>query len=130
MPTENPFDAILIKLDRLQTTVNDLNSKVSVKETHTTAPDPNRLVDLPEAAILVKKPVGTVRYYIHHRNLPAKKIGKSYVIKYNDLMAWIETFDEDGQDTDLGATSKILEHRKRYAKHEPFLASGSNAARK
>ena len=127
MAMENPFDAILLKLDHLQATVNNLTTKVERKEDPNGTVDPNRLVDLPEAAKLVKKPVGTVRHYIHHRNLPAKRIGKSFIIKYSDLMAWIDTFNEDGQDiTPPTASNQMLQHRKRYNKHQPpFPATSS-----
>jgi excisionase family DNA binding protein len=125
MPTENPFDVILLKLDHLQSTVNDLTTKVATKNDTKEIIDPNRLVDLPEAAKLVKKPVGTVRHYIHHRNLPAKRIGKSFIIKYSDLMAWIDTFNEDGQETAIDATKGMLQNRKRYNKQSPSFSSGS-----
>ena len=127
MPTENPFDVILLKLDHLQLTVNDLTTKVVPKETPTEVTDPNRMLDLPEAAKLVKKPVGTVRHYIHHRNLPAKRIGKSFIIKYSDLIAWINTFNEDGQEQAADATKEMLQNRKRYHKQTASFSSGSAA---
>ena len=126
MAMENPFDVILLKLDHLQSTVNDLNAKVERKEVAKEVVDPNRLVDLPEAAKLVKKPVGTVRHYIHHRNLPAKRIGKSFIIKYNDLMAWIDTFNEDGQGTSTAASNQMLQHQKRYNKQQPSFSASSS----
>ena len=129
MPTENPFDVILLKLDYLQSSVNDLTTKVARKENSAEVIDPNRLVDLPEAAKLVKKPVGTVRHYIHHRNLPAKRIGKSFIIKYSDLMAWLETFNEDGQEPVAGATKGMVQNRKRYNKQPASFSSGSTASK-
>lgn len=114
MQTTNPFDMIIERLEVLQSTVNLLSDNA---QRTTSAPknDPERLLDLPEAAAIVRKPVGTVRYYIHHRNLPATKIGKSYLIKLRELLNWINQFD--------GVSNKkkdpiqaMIDHRKRYQK--------------
>jgi hypothetical protein len=81
MQTSNPFDLILERLEQLQSTVNMLSD--STKKAATAKPDMERLLDLTEAAEIIRKPVGTMRYYIHHRNLPATKIGKNYLIRYS-----------------------------------------------
>jgi hypothetical protein len=70
MQTINPFELILSRLDQLQSTVNVLTDKAT-NSTPGPAVNPDRLVDLSEAAEILRKPVGTVRYYIHHRSLPA-----------------------------------------------------------
>lgn len=88
MQTNNPFELIISRLDELQSTVNNISARAQ-KETSKPPVDPERLLDLTEAAQIVRKPVGTVRHYIHHRNLPATKIGKSYLIKLNELLMYI-----------------------------------------
>ena len=87
----NPFDLIISKIDVLQACVNGLrenNKKPIVIQPE----DPNRLLNLSEAANVLRKPVGTVRYYIHHRSLPAIKVGKGYVVKHSALIAWVDEF--------------------------------------
>ncbi len=108
----NPFDLILARLDQLQTSVNTLSDSSQNNPRQTTL-DPERLLALPEAAEIVRKPVGTVRYYIHHRNLPATKIGKSYLVKLGELMNWVES----QKSAETATTDKMLANRKRYAKH-------------
>jgi len=114
MQTSNPFELILTKIEQLQTTVNTLSEnarKPALKQNDS----PDRLLDLPEAADMLRKPVGTVRYYIHHRNLPAIKVGKSYVIKLSALLMWVEEFN-DGKKVLEGAIDPMLAKRKRYRK--------------
>jgi hypothetical protein len=114
MQTINPFELILTKIEQLQTTVNTL-SENSKKSTKPQNESPDRLLDLPEAADIVRKPVGTVRYYIHHRNLPAIKVGKSYVVKLSALLLWVEEFSrKGGAETTSG--NLMLANRKRYRK--------------
>ncbi len=87
----NPFDLIISKIDVLQACVNGLrenNKKPIVIQPE----DPDRLLNLVEAANVLRKPVGTVRYYIHHKSLPAIKVGKGYVVKHSALMAWVNEF--------------------------------------
>jgi excisionase family DNA binding protein len=84
MQTTNPFEIILSRLDDLHF-VSGLSVRVA-KESAKPAANPERLLDLTEAAQIVRKPVGTVRHYIHHHSLPATKIGKSYLIKLPDLL--------------------------------------------
>jgi len=111
MQTINPFDLILSKLDQLQTAVNGL-ANTSPKSTGLALPSPERLLDLTEAAQIVRRPVGTVRYYIHHRGLPATKIGKGYLVKLGELLAWVEEFNEAGGKT--SPFDRMREHRDRY----------------
>jgi excisionase family DNA binding protein len=116
MHTINPFELILSKLEQLQTTV-DIISINSPRQKQPEPVDPNRIIDLPEAAKILRKPVGTVRGYIHSRNLPATLVGKGYLIKYSELMNWFETFQNDRpQETKGTATAKMMENRKRYRK--------------
>jgi len=113
MQVENPFDVIIFRLDQLQSAVNFLTDQ-SQKSPSQAKDSPERLLDLGEAAEIVRKPIGTVRYYIHHRNLPAIKIGKSYLVKLNELLQWVDKFDQKppGPDT----VERMLQNRKRYRK--------------
>ena len=114
MQTTNPFELIISRLDDLQTSVNIITDRTQKETTKQTA-DPERLLDLTEAAQIVRKPVGTVRHYIHHRNLPATKIGKSYLIKLNELLSWVDDFTKKHEAKETAA-DKMLEIRKRYKK--------------
>ncbi len=113
MQTNNPFELILSRLDQLQSTVNSLADN-NQKPTGTDIFNPERLLDLTEAAQIVRKPVGTVRHYIHHRNLPAMKVGKSYLIKLQALLDWVNEFNKKEPVKD--ASDPMLENRKRYRK--------------
>ena len=113
MQTSNPFELIISRLDQLQLTVNSLTDAT---QKHSTPEifNPERLLDLPEAAQFLRKPVGTVRYYIHNRNLPAMKVGKSYLVKLQALLDWVNEFVKKEPDNDpLGP---MLANRKRYRK--------------
>ena len=114
MQTTNPFELIISRLDELQTSVNSISERAQKEATKQTA-DPERLLDLTEAAQIVRKPVGTVRHYIHHRNLPATKIGKSYLIKLNALLNWVDEFNKKDQPKET-VCHRMLEMRKRYKK--------------
>jgi excisionase family DNA binding protein len=113
MQTTNPFEIILSRLDELQLSINSISAKAA-KESIKPA-DPERLLDLPEAAQIVRKPVGTVRHYIHHRSLPATKIGKSYLIKLGELLSWVDEFNKKPEIEDT-TFNRMLENRKRYRK--------------
>ena len=113
MQTSNPFELILSRLEQLQTTVNILTDN-SQKPPPSPQSNPERLLDLSEAAEIVRKPIGTVRYYIHHRNLPATKIGKSYLVKLGELLQWVEAFHQPV--SKKGPVDRMLENRKRYRK--------------
>jgi excisionase family DNA binding protein len=96
MQSNNPFEAILDRLDRLQTTMDIMSVNAAIKKKQPEqALDSNRILNLPEAAKILCKPVATVRNYIHSKGLPAKLVGKSYLIKYGELMQWFETFSSD-----------------------------------
>src|SRR5438132_4209738 len=113
MQTTNPFELIISRLDQLQVTVNNL-ADTSQKPAATDALNPERLLDLTEAAQIVRKPLGTVRYYIHNRNLPAMKVGKSYLIILQALLEWVNEFETKEQAKDV--SSPMLINRKRYRK--------------
>lgn len=113
MQTSNPFELIISMLDQLQSTVNTLSEKAQHQAKPTS--DPERLLDLTEAAQIVRKPVGTVRHYIHHRSLPATKIGKSYLIKFSELLNWVNEFNSK-ETPKTSPLSPMLENRKRYTK--------------
>ena len=111
MQTSNPFELIISKLDQLQSTVNTFADNTNKpKEIF----NPERLLDLPEAAQIVRKPIGTVRHYIHHRNLPAIKVGKSYLIKLQALLEWVDEFNKKQPAKD--APNPMLMNRIRYRK--------------
>jgi excisionase family DNA binding protein len=113
MQTSNPFELILSRLDQLQLTVNtlaDTSQKPATKEHF----NPERLLDLTEAAQTLRKPVGTVRYYIHNRNLPAMKVGKSYLIKLHALLEWVNEFNKKESPKD--AANPMMMIRNRYRK--------------
>lgn len=114
MQTSNPFELILDRLEQLQTTVHNLSVQQQDIRTASPEPDSDRLLNLPEAATLMRKPIGTVRQYIHSRNLPATKIGKSYLIKYGELLKWIESFQDRQRSID--PMEGVLANRKRYRK--------------
>lgn len=114
MQTTNPFELIISRLNELQSSVNSISEKAQ-KETRKQPTDPERLLDLTEAAQIVRKPVGTVRHYIHHRNLPATKIGKSYLIKLPELLKWVDEFNKKDQPKET-ISDRMLEMRKRYKK--------------
>ena len=124
MQTNNPFDLILSMLDQLQTTVNTLSENAQ-KSSAIPATNPDRLLDLSEAAEVMRKPVGTVRHYIHHRQLPAIRVGKSYLIKLNELLDWVNRFKEADVKEPAGL-SPMLANRKRYAKSSIQLIPGKD----
>jgi excisionase family DNA binding protein len=105
MQTTNPFEIILSRLDELQLSINSMSAREAKQSTKT---DPERLLDLTEAAQMVRKPVGTVRHYIHHRSLPATKIGKSYLIKLSELLSWVDEFNKKPETEDL-ASNRMFE---------------------
>ena len=116
MQTNNPFELIISRLDQLQSSLNLLSIKTEKSlENQKGIIDPDKLLDLSEAAILIRKPVGTVRHYIHHRNLPATKIGKSFLIKKQELLDWFNKISQaiDKKET---AMDRMLVNRKRYGK--------------
>jgi excisionase family DNA binding protein len=116
MQTNNPFELILNKLEQIQSTV-DIIAVNNPRQKQSEPPDPNRIIDLPEAAKILRKPVGTVRGYIHTRNLPATLVGKGYLIKYSELIKWFENFQKDNQSEAKSiAPEKMLQNRKRYRK--------------
>ena len=121
MQNTNPFDLILSRLDQLQSTINVLSSTAQKQTSSPPTPDKDRLLDLAEAAEVVRKPIGTVRHYIHHRNLPAIKIGKSYLIKLDELLVWVNGF-QDKKEPEETSMDKMLANRKRYAKYTPNLS--------
>ncbi|NIG52505.1 helix-turn-helix domain-containing protein [Chitinophaga sp. Cy-1792] len=105
----NPFDLIISKIDVLQACVNGLrenNKKPIVIQPE----DPDRLLNLAEAANVLRKPVGTVRYYIHQKSLPAIKVGKGYVVKHSALMAWVDEFKVSTDE------NPVINMRRRFAK--------------
>jgi excisionase family DNA binding protein len=114
MQTPNPFELILSRLDQLQVSIDIISVRTN-KESMKPAADPSRLLDLTEAAQIVRKPVGTVRHYIHSRGLPATKVGKSYLIKLSELLSWVDEFNKKADTNDV-VRNRMLENRIRYRK--------------
>ena|ERR1017187_7211463 len=114
MQTINPFEVIMERLDQLQSTVNLIS--ITVQKNAAAKTDTERLLDLTEAAQIIRKPVGTMRYYIHHRSLPATKVGKSYLIRYSLLLEWVSEFDKQSEEVKQ-KPDPMLENRKRYRKN-------------
>jgi hypothetical protein len=116
MQTSNPFELILNKLEQIQTTVDALSVNPSAQSLSEQT-DLERIIDLPEAARILCKPIGTVRGYIHSRNLPGKLVGKSYLIKYQELIKWFENYQTGyQQESTKIAPGKMIENRDRYRK--------------
>ena len=113
---QNPFEQILFKLEQIERTL--IISANTQKQVVPEPLDPNRMIDLPEAAKLLRKPVGTVRGYIHSRNLPATLVGKSYLIKYNELFEWLQNIQtpKPEKPPSATATTKMRETRQRFRK--------------
>ena len=117
MQYNNPFELILEKLEKFQTTVNIMSVNTAIRKKQPEVPDPNRIINLPEAAKILCKPVATVRSYIHSRGLPAKLVGKSYLIKYSQLMEWFESFSVDAPTEIVGRyTAQMNSLRTKYRK--------------
>ncbi len=57
MQTTNPFELFISRLDELQLSVNSISDRAQ-KETTKPPADPERLLDLTEAAQIVRKRVG------------------------------------------------------------------------
>ena len=118
MHLENPFELIINKLDKLQTTVNDYVT-VQQKDTKPVSGQENDFLTLPEIAIILKKPVGTVRGYVHSKGLPAKKMGKGYLINKPEFNKWLARWQaENPQDEIIPSAgyNKMLEHRRKYGR--------------
>lgn len=117
MQTGNPFDTIMHRLDQIQATLIVISANNPPQAKKPELPDPDRILNLPEAAKILRKPVATVRNYIHTRRLPATLVGKSYLIKHGDLMRWFEQVQEENRsETISDATARMLENRRRYRK--------------
>jgi excisionase family DNA binding protein len=112
---QNPYELILNKLEQIERTI--IIWVNTPKPERPESADPNRMLNLPEAAKLLRKPVGTVRGYIHTRNLPATLVGKSYLIKYKELLDWFQSMQVKKEDSPPGTASvKMIEGRRRYRK--------------
>ena len=114
MQTTHPFEIILSRLDELQSSLEGVLNNAQ-KEAAKTTTNSERLLDLTEAAQIVRKPVGTVRHYIHHRSLPATKIGKSYLIKLPELLIWVDDFQKKDKPKET-VTERMMAIRQRYKK--------------
>lgn len=119
MSVVNPFDQINEKLDQIQKCMIAWFSK----QESPTKPQSDRtysedFLTLPEVAAILKKPIGTIRRYVHFRGLPAKRLGKPYLIKKQDLAAWLENWQREKPHatTKKAGYTQMLEHRQRYSK--------------
>ena len=88
-PLSNPFEEIVSRLERLQTTV-DLISVNQPKERPVRQENPHMLLNLRDVAAILKVPVNTARYYIEKKKLPAVKNGKAFKIKQSDFLEWLD----------------------------------------
>jgi excisionase family DNA binding protein len=119
MSVVNPFDQINEKLDQIQKCMIAWFSKqeniVQPQSDRTYSED---FLTLPEVAAILKKPIGTIRRYVHFRGLPAKRLGKPYLIKKQDLAVWLENWQLEKPDNGVkkDGYAQMLEHRQRYSK--------------
>lgn len=118
MSADNPFEQINERLDQIQ---KYLIAWFSKQENNDRQPDrtySDDFLTLPEVAIILKKPIGTVRGYIHSRGLPAKRLGKPYLVRKDDFTQWLSEWQSAETEVDLTADgySRMLEHRKKYSK--------------
>ena len=115
MLTNNPFDDIVRRLEFLQMAVTRIEYQIN-KPQEIKIPDPERLINLIEAAAIIKRPVGTVRRYIHHRGLPATKVGKGFLIKHSQLITWFNEFNSAERTEEVNPVSTMAFIRIRYKK--------------
>ncbi|WP_346239618.1 helix-turn-helix domain-containing protein [Niabella insulamsoli] len=120
MSVINPFDDINDKLDQIQKSLiawfSRQEDQAKNQQPRTYSED---FLTLPEVAVILKKPIGTIRRYVHYRGLPAKRLGKPYLVKRQDLKTWLEKWQAEENPPATppkDGYSKMLEHRKRYAK--------------
>lgn len=117
MATLNPFDIIMDKLDKLQTTINDY---VTVQQKEEKQPNTeNDFLTLPDIAIILKKPIGTIRGYVHTKGLPARKMGKGYLINKLEFNKWLARWQAEHPQKAIipsAGYTQMLEHRRKYAK--------------
>ncbi|MFT4156185.1 helix-turn-helix domain-containing protein [Parafilimonas sp.] len=108
MSVSNPFEQINERLDQIQ---KSLIAWFSKQENREKQPDRTYSADfltLPEVAIILKKPIGTVRGYIHSRGLPAKRLGKPYLVRKDDFTEWHSKW-QGVHNRDTMAIRKILQ---------------------
>ncbi|OJU22807.1 MAG: hypothetical protein BGN92_02805 [Sphingobacteriales bacterium 41-5] len=118
MTLQNPFEVILDKIDKLQSTVNDY-ALANQKAEKTPRNQENGFLTLPEIAIILKKPLGTVRGYVHSKGLPAKKMGKGYLINKLEFNKWLARWQaENPQDEIIPSAgyTQMLDHRRKYGR--------------
>lgn len=119
MTTNNPFEIIFDKLEKIERSQIIIANRLSEKEEEERKEQENKnaFLTLPDVARILQKPVGTVRSYIHSRGLPAKRMGKGYLIYRNDLEKWLgEWMKQEKTCEENSAYSNMLEIRKRYRK--------------
>lgn len=118
MTLVNPFEVIIDKLDKLQSTVNDY-ALVKQKEETPSLNQENDFLNLPEIAVILKKPVGTVRGYVHSKGLPAKKMGKGYLINKLEFNKWLAQWLAENPKEEIvpsAGYNQMLEHRRKYGR--------------
>lgn len=112
---QNPYELILNKLEQIERTI--IIWVNTPKPERQEPSDPNRMLNLPEAAKILRKPVGTVRGYIHSRNLPATLVGKSYLIKYQELLDWFQNMQTLKMERNsITAPDKMMKARHQFRK--------------
>ncbi len=118
MSVNNPFEQINERLDQIQKSLIAWFSKQESNKNQQERTYSADFLTLPEVAIILKKPIGTVRGYIHSRGLPARRLGKPYLVRKDDFTEWLSEWQAAETQTALPTDgySRMLEHRKKYSK--------------
>lgn len=119
MSTPNPFDVIIEKLEKLQTSVDDVITKQLAEKDEPERIYSEDFLTLPDLAAILKKPVGTVRGYVHSKGLPAKKMGKAYLIKRLEFNKWLAQWLAQNPKEEIVPSvgyAQMLEHRRKFGR--------------
>ncbi|MEN9549088.1 MAG: hypothetical protein RIR12_1679 [Bacteroidota bacterium] len=111
MQLTNPFDAIITKLDQLQSTVEEIKSSQPQKQASPDGED-NELINLQQASLLLNMPVSTIHFHKAHHQLPFLKPGKRLLFRKGDLLVWLNTFSSNTS-TGNTAIDRMRENRKK-----------------
>lgn len=114
MNISNPFEAIIEKLDYLQTTVNNLVfSNEPIQSNESQRNNLHDFINLSEASQLLHMPESTIHFHKKCNNLPYLKPGKRLLFKRQDLLNWLENYNSKEKE---GGMASMLQNRMRYAK--------------
>lgn len=115
----NPFEDIVSRLERLQSTV-DLIFVNQPRVQPQRRENPNTLLNLKDVAAILKIPINTARYYIEHKKLPAVKNGKAFKIKQSDFLDWIDHVYLKKQTQELSEENLAIAPNHMRAIHQRF----------